>query len=315
MELCLSPERQHGTSTTALSKYLVHKVHYAAVMPLRVTLIDDDEVTTRGLISMLRAHPTQIELVRLTPTLTEPIDIALYDHALSRPGGSPTLAQLLSDTRIRKVALFTWNFQPWTAGVLIERGASAYLSKGLTSAELLKALHTVNTTDRGPVSPQARSTRARTANQADRGEVLTNREAEVLSLICRGLNNAEIAETVNLSFNTVKSYIRSCYRKIDVDSRSLAVLWGLDPRLRRHLGAARTPRCHHFLRSPHKRRPLAGNDAPHHLAAPGVSQSAGSRGAVVACPCPSNSGRSCRRRRVTVDRVTMQLLVGSGQLR
>ncbi len=205
---------------------LVHKVLYAVPMPLRVTLIDDDELTTRGVSAMLRDHPEQIELVRLTRSLTQPIDIALYDHAGSGTDGRATLAQLLADPRIRKVAVFTWNFQPWAAADLIGRGASAYLAKSLTSAELLKALKSVNT-ERGIVAPKAGFTRARAANQAERGEVLTDREAEVLSLICSGLSNADIAGTLNLSVNTVKSYIRSCYRRIEVDSRSLAVLWGL----------------------------------------------------------------------------------------
>ena len=60
-----------------------------------------------------------------------------------------------------------------------------------------------------------------------REEGLTAREAEVLALITQGLTNAEIVERTGLSINSIKSYIRSCYRKIDVTSRSRAVLWGL----------------------------------------------------------------------------------------
>nr|MBA2309244.1 response regulator transcription factor [Pseudonocardiales bacterium] len=65
-----------------------------------------------------------------------------------------------------------------------------------------------------------------------REEGLTAREAEVLSLITMGLSNLEIAERTSLSVNSIKSYIRSCYRKIDVDSRSKAVLWGVAHGLR-----------------------------------------------------------------------------------
>jgi len=61
-----------------------------------------------------------------------------------------------------------------------------------------------------------------------REEGLTAREAEVLSLITMGISNQEIAERTLLSLNSIKSYIRSCYRKINVDSRSRAVLWGVD---------------------------------------------------------------------------------------
>ncbi len=72
--------------------------------------------------------------------------------------------------------------------------------------------------------------RARPAPGLDRPgreEGLTDREAEVLALITQGLSNADVAVHTYLSPNTVKSYVRSVYRKIGVDSRTRAVLWGI----------------------------------------------------------------------------------------
>ena len=60
-----------------------------------------------------------------------------------------------------------------------------------------------------------------------RREGLTDRESEVLALITQGKSNADVARLTCLSPNTVKSYIRSIYRKIAVDSRTQAVLWGV----------------------------------------------------------------------------------------
>lgn len=57
---------------------------------------------------------------------------------------------------------------------------------------------------------------------------LSCRESEVLAMIVQGLSNEEIAERTFLSINTVKSYIRSTYRKVGVETRSRAVLWGVD---------------------------------------------------------------------------------------
>ncbi|MDO9458127.1 response regulator transcription factor [Nocardioides sp.] len=57
---------------------------------------------------------------------------------------------------------------------------------------------------------------------------LTRREAEVLDLIARGLSNHEIAEATSLSINSIKSFIRSAYRKIGVEKRSHAIQWALD---------------------------------------------------------------------------------------
>ena len=54
---------------------------------------------------------------------------------------------------------------------------------------------------------------------------LSARESEVLALIAQGLSNQEIAERAFLSINSVKTYIRSAYRKIGVQRRTQAVLW------------------------------------------------------------------------------------------
>ena len=56
---------------------------------------------------------------------------------------------------------------------------------------------------------------------------LSPREAEVLALIARGLSNQEICDRAHVSINSIKSYIRSAYRKIGVKSRTQAVLWAL----------------------------------------------------------------------------------------
>ena len=60
-----------------------------------------------------------------------------------------------------------------------------------------------------------------------RHEGLTDREAEILALITQGKSNAEVAALTFLSPNTVKSYIRTIYRKINAGSRTQAVLWGV----------------------------------------------------------------------------------------
>ncbi|WP_325600905.1 response regulator transcription factor [Nocardioides sp.] len=205
---------------------LGHTPLHVAAKPLRVTVVGDDEITVRGLSSMVGMTGT-IELVRLTRSLTEPVDIALYDHAHAGATASrPTLAQLLADARIRRVALFTWNFQPWSAPGFLEQGAAAYLPKSLNGAELVAALHAIHNNQR-PSTGSAR-TMADTGGLAENGEILTEREAQVLSFICQGRTNTNIAGTLGLSVNTVKSYVRGAYRKIEVESRSRAVLWGLE---------------------------------------------------------------------------------------
>ena len=56
----------------------------------------------------------------------------------------------------------------------------------------------------------------------------TAREAGVVTLIARGLTNEEIAQEAHISINTLKTYIRSAYRKMGVERRSQAVRWGIE---------------------------------------------------------------------------------------
>ena len=56
---------------------------------------------------------------------------------------------------------------------------------------------------------------------------LSHREAQVLQLVAEGLSNQEIAETLFVSINSVKTYIRAAYRKIGITKRVQAVAWVL----------------------------------------------------------------------------------------
>ena len=56
---------------------------------------------------------------------------------------------------------------------------------------------------------------------------LTERERDVLELITNGYSNEQISRMLYLSINSVKTYVRSGYRKIGAETRSHAVIWGV----------------------------------------------------------------------------------------
>lgn len=62
---------------------------------------------------------------------------------------------------------------------------------------------------------------------------LSARESEVIVMIIDGLGNEAIGLAIYLSINSVKTHIRTAYRKMDVASRSQAVVWGIDHGMRR----------------------------------------------------------------------------------
>src|SRR4029079_1896426 len=110
----------------------------------------------------------------------------------------------------------------------LRRGASGHLDKRLDAASLADALRrvakgeqVVAVCDQQQVDDPDVATLAQLPH-------LSVREGEILRLISQGLSNQEIAERAYLSINTVKSYIRSAYRRMGVESRSQAILWAID---------------------------------------------------------------------------------------
>jgi DNA-binding CsgD family transcriptional regulator len=73
---------------------------------------------------------------------------------------------------------------------------------------------------RRPLDERAEGFRERASSSG-----LTRRETQVMELIGQGRTNKDIVRLLGLSANTVKSYIRTAYRRLDLESRSEAVLW------------------------------------------------------------------------------------------
>ena len=99
----------------------------------------------------------------------------------------------------------------------------------MTAEELADALERIHRGETGVVSTDyPPSADVDLGDWPGRDHGLSAREAEVIALITQGLGNDEIASRMFTSINTVKTYIRTAYRKIGVDSRTRAVLWGVD---------------------------------------------------------------------------------------
>lgn len=196
--------------------------------PIRVALIDDYEVVVAGLLHMFANYADRVEVVKPTPggSFRHPVDIALYDSFGRHSVDAPTLQRLLSDPMVDRVVVYTWNFQRALVERTIGDGASGYLSKSLTARELVDAIEQIHA-GRAVISPAPKATNPTGGNWPGREEGLSYRESEVIALITEGLSNAEIAQSMFLSPNSVKSYIRSAYRKIGVLRRSQAVSWGM----------------------------------------------------------------------------------------
>ena len=191
--------------------------------------MDDYDVVVIGVANMLYPYRDRVVVAELDTNkpLEDDVDIALYDSFAQPESDHDEIKTLIDSPRARRVVVYTWNIHPELVSMARDLGVHGYLSKALTARELVAALESVHAGEIVVSAPATTNTRNTIGDWPGRGEGLTDREAEILALITQGKNNADIAALTYLSPNTIKSYIRTLYRKIEVDSRSQAVLWGV----------------------------------------------------------------------------------------
>jgi len=157
------------------------------------------------------------------------VDIALYDTFAGRQGDSDDVRELVTNPGVDKVVIYSWNCDSQMVTAALRNGASGYLSKALTASRLVADLLAIYHGEQIVSPPLQRAEPAVMGGDwPGREEGLTPRESEVLALITQGLSNAQIADCAALSINSIKTYIRSCYRRIGVTTRSRAILWGIE---------------------------------------------------------------------------------------
>ena len=197
--------------------------------PIRVAIVNDYEIVVAGVAAMLAPHHERVCVVELdsgVPVVSD-VDVILYDTFSQIQGDGVDLEDLVRDSDAR-VVIFSWTLQEAVVRKAIDRGACGYLSKGLSAEEIVSAIEAVH--DGETVAPRGPGHGVENPDAGDwpgREHGLSPRESEVLALITQGLSNQEIAERTYLSINSVKTYIRTGYRKIGVARRSQAVAWGM----------------------------------------------------------------------------------------
>jgi DNA-binding NarL/FixJ family response regulator len=155
--------------------------------------------------------------------------VTLLDHRMPVADGLSVVGDL---ARHSGVLALTSSEEPHIITEMLQRGARGYLVHGeFEPHDLVRAVHEV-AGGRGWLSPRAASVavsmaRGRTAapERPRRPEAgLTDRELEVLDLLCQGLSNAAIAHRLWLTEKTVKNHLNHVFAKLGVRSRTEAVV-------------------------------------------------------------------------------------------
>ena len=201
-----------------------------ATKPFTIALVDDYDVVLLGLAHMFDDYRERLVVAEIDANapLDEAIDVVLYDAFAQPESSHEQIGELVKNPRARHVVVYTWNFHPELIESARRQGVHGYLSKTLTAPEMVAALEAVHAGELVVSESPARARSAQGLDWPGKQEGITDRESEILALITQGKSNAAVAELTYLSPNTVKSHIRSVYRKIGAESRSQAVLWGVD---------------------------------------------------------------------------------------
>lgn len=207
---------------------------------IKVLLAEDHVVVREGIRELIqREEDMEIvgeagdgeEAVQLAEQLKP--DIILMDIAMPKLNGIEATQRIkISHPSISVLVLTAYDNEEFIFA-LLEAGAAGYLLKNVGSRELLNAIRAVYDGESvlHPVIANKVFSRLqlgkRKHSEQERGELLTDRELEVLRLGAQGLANKEIATGLFLGERTIQTHWRNIFNKLGVSSRTEAIMYGL----------------------------------------------------------------------------------------
>ena len=205
--------------------------------PVRVLVVDDQALVREGLMTLLEAVP-DITPVAAAADGEEAVvlsarhrpDVVLMDLRMPKLDGVEATRRIREAQPDTEIVVLTTHADDDSILDALHAGARGYLTKDAGIAEISRAVHAA-ADHHALLDPVVQSRLIAAAGAARRPapppaslpDDLTPREAEVLSLIARGLSNAEIADTLVVSEATVKSHINHLFAKIGARDRAQAV--------------------------------------------------------------------------------------------
>ena len=149
----------------------------------------------------------------------EATDVVLFDTFGRADLGLAAIPNLLAHPHVDTVLIYSWDSDRALVDRALTAGAAGFVSKTLAAEALVEAIEDV------AAGRQIVKTRAHprswysTLDWPGRAAGLTEREAEVLSMLIRGMRNSEIAEALFISVDTTKTHLKAVYRKLGVRNR------------------------------------------------------------------------------------------------
>jgi DNA-binding NarL/FixJ family response regulator len=203
---------------------------------IRLLIADDHEVVCSGLKTMVAG--TDIKVVGEVTTgneavkfaLENEVDAVLMDIRMPDGDGLTALGRIKLDKPDLPVLMLSTFDNPTYIARAVALGACGYVLKGCTRDELLGAIRSAAAGESAWTRDELRRVTGALATPrltADVEVPLTQRESEVLRQLAYGLTNKEIAQTLHISYETVKEHVQHILRKIGVSDRTQAAVWAV----------------------------------------------------------------------------------------
>jgi len=214
--------------------YLGDRIYRTAQMSIKIAIVEDNDEIREGLAVLINGssgfkcvarYANGEDALKYIPG--EHPDVVLMDICLPKMSGIECVIRLkacMTDLQIMMLTIYEDDELVFKSLVA---GATGYILKKTPPAELLEAIQDLHNGG-SPMSSQIARKVVQTFQQIGKSrqetENLTQRETEIISYLAKGYHDKEIADTLFVSVETVRTHIRNIYKKIHVRSRTEAVL-------------------------------------------------------------------------------------------
>jgi NarL family two-component system response regulator LiaR len=197
---------------------------------IRIVIADDHFVVRQGLTTLLVPR-NGMEVVGAAATGAEAVDLAaklqpdviLLDLMMPEMDGIEAIVRIRQNNPAARILVLTSFGEGEKVAAAIRAGALGYLLKDSSPDDLFDAIRSVR---RGNLHIPVELVKGlmQPAPVTPSGEVLTERELEVLRLLAKGKSNPEIGAVLYISTTTVRSHVSSILAKLKVDNRTQAAM-------------------------------------------------------------------------------------------
>jgi len=216
-------------------------------MRTRVLLVDDHEVVRLGLLTLIGDQP-ELQVVGEAGTAAEAVraverlhpDVVLMDIRIPGEGGIEATRQIMERFPRTKVVMLTSYADDKLLVRAIRAGAVGYVLKQVGNEELLRAIAAAARGEAllDPSTTARLLTRVRELDrQAEMSAFhdLSQRELQVLTLVAQGKTNGQVARELYLSENTVRNYLATIMKKLDLSNRAELAAYAAEHNISEHL--------------------------------------------------------------------------------